>query len=377
MNIVFSHCTQSFPIKFSASNTKADFLARGLARCGAKVTFINGVEGSEVENFCVKHHHGFDCFLFPKGTFFRIIFNIGKLLSLLASLKSKSEKNILFVGGRWQVYLIQLLFAKMIGYKCVWMTQEWEPSLFGKTLSERIAAYICTHWYGVFLDAFFPISHFLWNKYEHFSLPMHIIPVLSDFERIELQRGISFGHFSYCAGAAYYRVLVNLLEAYKKFVESGGRQKLILVLYGRKSAMNRALVKIQSLNLESMIEVKQQISDEELFNIYLTSLALLIPLDPNSVADHARFSQKIAEYVSTGRPIITSEVGEIPYYFVDKESALIVDYSVEAYSEAMLNLSRNVDYANYIGHNGYEVGKKHFDFIKNGHAVYTFLKNNV
>ena len=78
-------------------------------------------------------------------------------------------------------------------------------------------------------------------------------------------------------------------------------------------------------------------------------MGLLIPLDPNSLADIARFSQKIAEYVSTSRPIITSNVGEIPYYFKDKENAIICEYSAKSYADAMLLLQNDGTLANVLG----------------------------
>lgn len=41
-----------------------------------------------------------------------------------------------------------------------------------------------------------------------------------------------------------------------------------------------------------MVIFKHQIPYEELMDIYKSSLGLLIPLDPDSVQDKARFSQK-------------------------------------------------------------------------------------
>lgn len=378
MNIVFSHCTQSYPLQFSASNTKADFLARGLAEAGATITFVNSVLGSDVcQDSCLKHHN-IRCYLFAKRYKFlvRLIINIPKLIRILNREYIKGDINVLFIGGEFPICLVQMLCAKLIGYKLALLTQEWAPALNPQGIIRKIDCELSTKCYGKWLDMIFPISHFLLEKNEHFKKPMHIIPILSDFNVLLPNINEEYGHFAYCAGAAYFRVLKMLLNAYKVFVERGGNQKLILILYGREDAMKKAKEAIAALQLNGMIEVKQQISDKELQFIYRTSLGLLIPLDPYSVQDEARFSQKIAEYLATKRPIITCNVGEIPYYFTDKHDAMIVDYTAESFANAMAYLAKHENEATQIGLGGYMTGKKYFDYCTNGKKVFDFIKQH-
>ena len=80
---------------------------------------------------------------------------------------------------------------------------------------------------------------------------------------------------------------------------------------------------LAAVKIEDFVIFIQQIPYVELIEIYESSLGLLIPLDPNSLADIARFSQKIAEYLSSSRPVITNNVGEIPYYFTDRKDIII------------------------------------------------------
>ncbi len=378
MNIVFSHCTQSYPLHFSASNTKADFLARGLAEAGATITFVNSVLGSDVCQNTYLEHHNFRCYLFAKryNLLVRLIINIPKLIRILKREYIKGNINVLFIGGEFPICLVQMLCAKLIGYKLVLLTQEWAPALNPKGIIRKIDCELSTKYYGKWLDMIFPISHFLWKKNEHFKKPMHIIPILSDFNAVLPNINEEYGHFAYCAGATYFRALKMLLDAYKAFVERGGKQKLILILYGSENAMKKAKEAIAALQLNGMIEVKQQISDKELQFIYRTSLGLLIPLDPYSVQDEARFSQKIAEYLATKRPIITCNVGEIPYYFTDKHDAMIVDYTAESFANAMTYLAKHENEATQIGLGGYMTGKKYFDYCTNGKKVFDFIKQH-
>ena len=43
MNIVFTCCTDNYPLSFSANNTKDEFIAKGLKDCS--ITFINRLWG--------------------------------------------------------------------------------------------------------------------------------------------------------------------------------------------------------------------------------------------------------------------------------------------------------------------------------------------
>jgi hypothetical protein len=107
------------------------------------------------------------------------------------------------------------------------------------------------------------------------------------------------------------------------------------VLFGKEKEIEELQKYIDTLNSKANIFIKSKIPQKELMQLYRTSRALIIPLDPNNIADKARFSQKIAEYLSCARPIITNNVGEIPYYLQDRKDALIVDYSVEEFTGAM------------------------------------------
>lgn len=380
MNIVFSHCTMSYPLRFCASNTKAEYLSLGLMKAGANVVFINGIEGSDVNADAVLKHKGIKCYLFAKkgNKLVQILANIGKLVKILVREYKGSDDNVLFVGGRTPIFLYQLFCARIIGYKCVWMTQEWEPSILGNTLYGKVSSYIATKWYAKWLHGIFPISHFLWNKYVRFNKPMRIIPVLADFNAgSNYKQDTQFNHFAYCAGVAYYDVIEMVIEAFAKYINDGGLHKLILVLYGKKELVENVIKKIVMVGMTEWIQVKQQVSDEELMSIYRSSLGLLIPLNPNSVADEARFSQKIAEYLSTMRPIITCNVGEIRYYFTDRENCILTDYSAVSICEGLKFLASDEERANRIGENGFCLGKKYFDYLDNGQKVMDYIISKI
>lgn len=78
--------------------------------------------------------------------------------------------------------------------------------------------------------------------------------------------------------------------------------------------------------------------------------------------------------MASKRPIITSNVGEIPYYFKDNETAKIVPYSVEGYFNGMKTLAENHNLADKIGAGGYNVGCEKFDYEKVGKEMKSFIE---
>ena len=94
--------------------------------------------------------------------------------------------------------------------------------------------------------------------------------------------------------------------------------------------------------------------------------ALLIPLT-DSIQDKARFPQKISEYLASGNPIITTNFGEVPFYFHDQKNALVAnEYDINEYAGKFDFIVENPDISMQIGRNGKLTGLKFFDYNSYG-----------
>ena len=130
------------------------------------------------------------------------------------------------------------------------------------------------------------------------------------------------------------------------------------MLYGEKNKIENLSNCIGHIK---NVEILQNLSKEHLFSLYAEASGLFIPLDPNNIQDKVRFSQKIAEYVSTKTPIITVNVGEIPYYFKNMESAIVMEeLNPQSLAKSINYIINNKEFAKEIGKNGYKVGEKYF-----------------
>jgi glycosyltransferase involved in cell wall biosynthesis len=377
MNVVLI-LSEGYPNNFSANNSKAEFIALGLLANGSSVTMIDspfGTKGVEaiVENTSNK---GIHYYLLPRkgkySAFFRNIYSISKLLKK----ERKKGGNFIIVGMYFYPVMPIICFISMrLKYKRTALFHEWHIGCQQPNLTFKIEAWIRDKTFGYLLNGIFPISSFLEKKSTRFKKKTLRLPVLADFPDIKMiEEDLSQNYFVYCANAGFLRIVEFVINAYSIAQRKGLTQKLILVLYGRDSQINNIQNLINNADLTTKIQIRTKLSNTDLLNLYRNALGLLIPLDPDSLQDVARFSQKIAEYVASGRPIITSNTGEIPYYFENNKSAKIVAFTEPEYANAMLELSTNPSLANKIGEEGRLIGKTYFDYTKNGKNILNFFE---
>jgi glycosyltransferase involved in cell wall biosynthesis len=100
----------------------------------------------------------------------------------------------------------------------------------------------------------------------------------------------------------------------------------------------------------------------DLLTLYQNSNALLIPLFDDATSK-ARFPLKVGEYLLSGRPVITTDIGDITKYLKHKLNAFICKPGDPmAFAELILTALRNPDQANEVGQRGRDVALRSFDY---------------
>lgn len=374
MNIVLI-TSEGYPFQFSANNSKTEFIAKGLKENGCKVTIVDNLFGTKGESQSLKgvSQSGINYYIFPrKNKLLTLFINLPKLWSILRKEKQNKDNFVVIGMVLYPAYILTTFLCAIQGYKRTALFHEWHIGYIQRNIIYKIEAWIKDKTFGYFLNGIFPISHFLFDKGKHFRKPQMILPIMSTYSR-DRQPYTNSNNFTYCGHANYLLRNNLILDAFKIIHKKYPQAKLTLVLFGNKKQMYEVNQLIQHTHTQSII-IKFQITKEELHKLYDTSLALLIPLDPNSIQDKARFSQKIAEYLDSKRPIITNNVGEIPYYFSNETNAMIVDYTPESFANAMMQLINNTSLANDIGKEGLKTGMKYFDYKNNGVEMIKFLQ---
>jgi glycosyltransferase involved in cell wall biosynthesis len=114
--------------------------------------------------------------------------------------------------------------------------------------------------------------------------------------------------------------------------------------------------------LDERVLVAGYLSRADLLVQYSRAHALLIPLF-DDVRSRARFPTKIGEYLASGRPIVTTSVGEMPRFFEDHASAFMCrPGDVRAYGAKVCEALADADRAARVGAAGREVARRFFHY---------------
>lgn len=378
MNIIMGF-TEGYPDNYSANNTKASFMSKGFNYLNHKTTILDNFIGSKNTRIMVNSQsvEGINYYKLPRLNRITDIFrNIYLFNKILRKEYCNNESNILILGlPYYPVFPVLCLLARIQGYKVFALFHEWDLEQNFKNKFLKLEAYIRMNTFGYFLNGVLPISEFLVDKSKKFSKPILKLPILADFtDKTIIYNNNNF--FTYCGHAEYLIRNQELLKGFSKIINVNKDFFLNLILIGKTDHFKILESLWEKFKIKDNIIVYNQISQEELFNIYSNSLGLIIPLNPKSIRDIARFSQKIAEYLSTKRPIITNNVGEINYYFENNVNAIIVDYSSEGFYFGMKYLIDNRNVSSVIGENGFILGSEKFNVVENCKKLDFFFDNS-
>ncbi len=293
-----------------------------------------------------------------------------KELNLLNRLikKSSDVKVILQFTNIFMVIYYRIFFG-LYGIKLFTNTMELHKESIKGRLFDK---YNCRFSKGVFV-----ISHKLKQMTEA-NCPKTstlVIPASVDFGAFEGKKSKpDYKNYSlFCGGAAYHDTFKFIIKSFEKIAEVFTEHKLLLIANGKQTDMNRINNIINESPFVDNISVYSSLEYENLISFYLNAQILLIPL-LNNPRDKARFPHKIGEYAATKRPILTTNIGEISYYFKDGVNAFIAKTdNIKEYSNKWSFVLENKSLANEVGQNGYKLGLKHFNYSNQVKKMIEFM----
>lgn len=206
------------------------------------------------------------------------------------------------------------------------------------------------------------------------ALPMLYIPILVDAEEPFKEEDVSFRspYVLFSGSVAYRKTIDFVLDSF--MAVSQGYPDLKLVLTGMEVGKHAWLFDgVKARGLEGKILFTGFISRNALLSAYRGASALLIPLFDDEQSQ-ARFPTKVAEYLLSGRPVVTNRIGDVADFLKDKETAYLVEPNdVRAFSEAIRNVLEHQSQAETIAQKGCQVAKENFDYKKHGKRLYSWL----
>jgi glycosyltransferase involved in cell wall biosynthesis len=371
-----------------ATIQKMKLIAEGLVHHGNHVTFFNRLpvfpeKAPYTALNASGNIQGVD-YIYTSGSPIRperfLKRNIIRLLSFykelvhLTALNRRFKTDVAILYETKFIYLLwYFLISRILGFRIYLHYVEFRSKVPGRPLTEKINHQLFDRYAFRFLDGILPISNLLEKHVLGItpSLPSFKIPTLVDFSLFDPVEKGNGHYFLFCGSADYSEIILFIIRCFEMVVHPEFRLKLIT--NGSKEGLNTVRTAVAASPKGGLIDVLTNIPYPELIENYCNATSLLIPLR-NTLQDEARFPHKIGEYTASSKPIITTDSGEIRYYFRHGENALIAEHMEEKrYSDLMNDVISNNGRAVTIGTQGYLTGKNFFDHIRVTGDLHNFL----
>ena len=317
----------------------------------------------------------------PKGFFNR---NWQKLIggfrewNYLKTLKREGQLDVGIISCySFTQVLLYRIYSKLLGFPIAYNYVEWASAIeHRRGLKNKINDYFYDKWLVPSMDGALPISEVLIENFGSVApkKPTFKIPILCDFDKFDVvAKTPERPYFAYC-GALDYRELIDFVLTAFDGLSDQPEVEMHLALGGGNQADYEGLMAfVAKMKKGDRVKVFRNVPHNKIPDLYAPALGLLIPMR-DTLQDAARFPHKIGEYVASGNPIISSNFGEVAYYFKDKENGLIADaYNIAAFTEKMQFVLDHPTEAKAIGQKGKEMGLREFNFLHYGQNLRAFL----
>lgn len=291
----------------------------------------------------------------------------------------KNDYKMVFSLTTTTVMLFKLWFVcRLLGKQLVYDIVE-DP--LGKFLNRPPKVYSPYYWYETILFIIdgllcyligwrFPshlavISHELEKMVKRLRISLHpsYLPILKKISNANhAANPVSGRDICYCGSLSFAKDgIKTMLEAVSILKKNGADVRLYLYGKGRKFDLLRMKWLIKRLNIADNVVIAGFVTKEELVNRLESSFALVLP-KPDNLQNRYNFATKLIDYLESRRPCILSDVGEVKYFFRDRENALLFQsQDSNQLASALKWLMKNPEKADLIGLNGYATFVAEFD----------------
>jgi len=380
--------TFTFPEGNAATNRVYTF-AKGFHENGIEVFVIcfrnDYVETVEDTINEIHYYHPFYQTRRSRSFIKRRLFKFNKYFRTFRIIRSVNKNHKILAINLWTnrlliqnyVFLLSRVFRTIVIHE----HSEHPLRAFQKNIIEKMWGE-CKSFIGTRLcDGIFCISQYLIDFYKNRSVKeekMILIPSTVDTERFT-GVGVSplpYNYIAYCGSLTIGKDGVDILiDSFSRLAFE--RTDIDLVLIGKgDSEFEEAAIKRQTvqLNLANRVHFVGQLSRTDV-PAYLVGAKVLVLARPTSIVADAGFPSKLTEYLSTGKPVLVTRVGDIPLYLKDRENAFLSDPdSAEAFAIELRYILNNYEFALEVGGNGKRLTETIFNYNYQAKRMLEFIR---
>lgn len=363
MNTVFVGLA-GVPYRARACDTRLMFIAK-MVGVNSSVIILNRYSSLKSSKIDVLQDDGIQIeeIIKPRrtgGLLTRILFVLSILKEpySLYKLNKKEHIDIIHIySEHFFDFILYWLVSKITGSKTIFEYVEYRSAFSVRNTFHRVEYYLYDSYAAKFCDGVIAISEFLKDAAVKVNprIKAFKIPPICDFEYFDTIQPKSFNKCTlvYCGSISYREVVEFIINSYNA-AEISDKCDLILILSGNGDAI--AQIKLMC---NENIKIVTKLPYEELISYYKGATALLIPL-MNKTSEIARFPNKIAEYLASRGMIVTTNIGEIPYYFKNGQNAIVADnFNIDSFSYKLKTIIDEMDIKT-IKEESYKTGMRFF-----------------
>lgn len=278
-------------------------------------------------------------------------------------------------------FIFSFLLSRYVRTKLIYEKSEHPLRLYQKNILTKLVGYIVFKSEAFLSDGTLCISKFLITFYKDHGVsekklllvPSTVIP--QRFEK-KYERIIKSPYLGYFGGLTFKRDNIDILiNAFASI--SGKHPEIQLVLGGFCSENEKKKIKelIDELKISSRTIILEYLPREEVVK-YIVQSRVLVMVRGKDMESDASFPSKLTEYLATGIPIITVNVGEISEYLTDGLNSFIVPAAdINALANKIDFVLDNYDLALEIAKKGKELTSSVFNYNYQSKRILNFIQS--
>lgn len=300
------------------------------------------------------------------------------LLYIIFKMK-KTDRIILYEGGYiW--HRLVLWAAHIKGTKVVLELNElpYGTTIQNKRLEKKRKKY--ERLVMPKLDGVLAISHTLKEYADSFlsssqSLIVPIIVSIAESKKIPIKH---YQKYLFHSGTLLQQKdgILDILKAFGVLLKDNSIDLHYVFTGNLENSIDKEAIKtiIKEYSLDDNVHFTGYLEKEELTYLQEHAFATIIYKNDN-IQNKYCFSTKLGEYLMSGCPVITTNVGEAMFYLEDRRNALIVPYgNQKALLDAIKLLIRDCDLRTQISSNGKLLCNKEFSSIYRTKCIINYLQ---
>ncbi len=316
-----------------------------------------------------------------KNIFLRSFFLLKAFLhSLLLVIQENKQKkvDVVLIGySSLLITTLHFLLSRLLRITFIQERSEYPFLSFSKSFIGKLEQVIYLKVVCKFFDGFIVISRALgkyFRAYLRKGIKIHLLPILVEPERFN--KNVVFEKkIVYCGSMQGNKDGIPILiNAFNLIANKFPDINLFLIGSTKFEGFNNLNEIINRLNLNKRINFVGTVERDQL-PMHLAKAKMLVLARPKSKQAEGGFPTKLGEYLSTGRPVVVTNVGELSDFLIHEKNAFIAQpNSPRSFAEQMENALSNYNKATMIGQEGKKLAYNEFNYKVQGEIFLNWLK---